>query len=58
MEMSEPRIPEGKLQRRRNVMLSDEMLAMAKAIGCGNVSAGIRLALSEAMERRGWHGDA
>lgn len=41
-----PRI-EGGLQRRRNITLSDELAELAKTIGSGNISEGIRIALND-----------
>jgi hypothetical protein len=43
-----PRIEKGK-QVRRNVMLSDRLIAKAQTIGDGNISDGLRRAL-EAFE--------
>jgi hypothetical protein len=44
-----PRIEKGK-QTRRNIMLSDRLIAKAQKIGDGNISEGIRRALEAFKE--------
>ena len=41
-----PRLQIGQHQRKRSVTLSDAMVKLGKAIGAGNLSEGLRIALS------------
>ena len=41
-----PRTPQRDHQRKRSVTLSDAMVKLGKAIGAGNLSEGLRIALS------------